>query len=250
MCVSVQTTMMSIDEVFSSVASATSRDTLLSGVSRVAAKLGYDHVAVAFMQRAATGVVAKSMTTYPDAWVEECTRLPSQHIAMDPILKHLTTQVHPLVWSHATYDSTNISGVYEAFSSYGLGSGMTVSVRGPTGDMACIGFTCAARNTPPGSSLISELGTLQLTASATYNALTRIFANDSTKVRLPNARLTQRELELLRWSRCGKTAWESSTILGISQSTAHFHLKNAIGKLGVASKQQAVLRALELHLID
>ena len=63
-------------------------------------------------------------------------------------------------------------------------------------------------------------------------------------------KLTKRELELLRWSRCGKTAWESSTILGISQATAQFHLKNAMVKLRAGSKQQAVLRALELHLID
>ena len=48
----------------------------------------------------------------------------------------------------------------------------------------------------------------------------------------------------------GFVLWESSAILGISQATAQFHLKNAIGKLGVASKQQAVLRALELYLID
>ena len=245
--------MMLIDEIFSSVAIATSRDVLLHGVSRIAAMVGYDHVAVAYLQRSLSGSAPTSMTTYPAGWLDECTRLPSQQIVMDPILKHLNTQVHPLIWNEATYDSAKISGVYEAFAAYGLGSGMTVSVRGPTGGTACVGFTCAARKTPSGSSLIAELGTLQLTASATYNALARIAAEDnahSGNITLPTGKLTQRELELLRWSRCGKTAWESSTILGISQSTVQFHLKNAIGKLGVASKQQAVLRALELHLID
>ena len=245
--------MMSIDEVFSSVAIAESRSELLQGVSRIAATVGYDQVAVAYLQRSLSGNVPTSMTTYPEGWLDECTRLPSQQIAMDPILKHLNTQVHPLIWNEATYGSAKISGVYEAFAAYGLGSGMTVSVRGPTGDTACIGFTCAARKTPSGSSLITELSMLQLTASATYNALARIVGNDSAngaKTTQLTGKLTQRELELLRWSRCGKTAWESSTILGISQATAQFHLKNAIGKLGVASKQQAVLRALELRLID
>ena len=245
--------MQQLDDVFSSVAVAASRDELLKGVTRIAASVGYDDVAVAYMQRPFSGATPTSMTTYPTAWLEECTRLPSAQIVIDPILQHLSTQVHPLVWSEATYDSAKIAGLYEAFAAYGLGSGMTVSVRGPTGDSACVGFTCAARKTPSMSHLLYELGTLQLTAAAAYNALVRIFTQSGSlhaHDAAPAKKLTQRELELLHWSRCGKTAWESSTILGISQATAQFHIKNAIGKLGVASKQQAVLRALELHLID
>lgn len=239
--------MAQLDDVFAGVAIATSRDELLKSLSNIAATVGYDDVAVAYMQRSLSGTVPTSMTTYPTGWLDECTRLPAAQIAVDPILKHLTTQVHPLVWGEATYASAKISGVYEAFAAYGLGSGMTVSVRGPLGDTACVGFTCAARKAPSASALLRELGTLQLTASATYNALARIVASQTPST---VGKLTQRELELLRWSRCGKTAWESSAILGISQATAHFHLKNAIGKLGAGSKQQAVLRALELHLID
>ena len=97
--------MMRIDEIFSSVAIASSRDELLTGVSRIAATVGYDQVAVAYLQRSRTGSVATSMTTYPAGWLDECTRLPSQQIAMDPILQHLNTQVHPLIWNEATYES-------------------------------------------------------------------------------------------------------------------------------------------------
>ena len=245
---------MQLDDIFSGVAAAATRDELLKGVSRIAAAVGYDDVAVAYLTKSSSAVAPTSMTTYPAGWLDECTRLPTAQILMDPILKHLNTQVHPMVWSAETYDSAKIAGLYDAFAAFGLGSGMTVSVRGPTGDSACVGFTCAARKAPSISHLLSELGTLQLTASAVYNALARMVvvtpgASDWHDA-LPIRKLTQRELELLRWSRCGKTAWESSAILGISQATAHFHLKNAIGKLGVGSKQQAVLRALELHLID
>ena len=246
--------MQQIDDVFSSVAIANTGDELLKGVQRIAAAVGYDDVAVAYLKKCASGIMPTSMTTYPTGWLDECTRLPSAQILMDPILKHLNTQVHPMVWSEATYDATKVAGLYEAFAAYGLGSGMTVSVRGPNGDSACLGFTCAARKTSTLSHLMSELGTLQLTASAVYNALARMAVTEPAAPGLQDAmparKLTQRELELLRWSRCGKTAWESSAILGISQATAQFHLKNAIGKLGAGSKQQAVLRALELHLID
>ena len=61
--------------------------------------------------------------------------------------------------------------------------------------------------------------------------------------------LTPRELETLRWTMEGKTAWEVGALLGISERTVVFHANNAMHKLGSATKQQAVLKALRLGLI-
>ena len=61
--------------------------------------------------------------------------------------------------------------------------------------------------------------------------------------------LTPRELEALRWTMEGKTAWEVGQILSITERTAVLHLQNAMRKLGATSKHQAVLKALRLGLI-
>ena len=61
--------------------------------------------------------------------------------------------------------------------------------------------------------------------------------------------LTPRELEALRWTMEGKTAWEVGAILGISERTAVLHVSNAMHKLGCVNKHQAVLKALRLGLI-
>ena len=61
--------------------------------------------------------------------------------------------------------------------------------------------------------------------------------------------LTPRELEALRWTMDGKTAWEVGSILGITERTAVLHLNNAMRKLGSVNKHQAVLKALRLGLI-
>jgi DNA-binding CsgD family transcriptional regulator len=63
-------------------------------------------------------------------------------------------------------------------------------------------------------------------------------------------KLTPRELEALRWTMEGKTAWEAGVLLGISERTVVFHVNNAMHKLGCINKQQAVLKALRLGLID
>jgi DNA-binding CsgD family transcriptional regulator len=61
--------------------------------------------------------------------------------------------------------------------------------------------------------------------------------------------LTPRELEVLRWTMDGKTAWEVATLLGITERTVILHLQNAMKKLNCNSKHQAVLKALRLGLI-
>tara|TARA_B100000029_G_C17506137_1_gene934506 strand:+ start:707 stop:964 length:258 start_codon:yes stop_codon:yes gene_type:complete len=62
--------------------------------------------------------------------------------------------------------------------------------------------------------------------------------------------LTSREVECLLWTAHGKTAWEISMILKISEATVNCHLKNAMRKLGVHSKAHAVAKTLILGLIQ
>jgi len=58
-----------------------------------------------------------------------------------------------------------------------------------------------------------------------------------------------RELDVLKWTMEGKTAWETATLLGIAEQTTTHHISNAMKKLDCVNKQQAVVRALRLGLI-
>lgn len=60
--------------------------------------------------------------------------------------------------------------------------------------------------------------------------------------------LTEREAECLAWTSQGKTAWEISAILHVSERTVKFHLNNVMRKLGVHSRAHAVARAISLGL--
>jgi DNA-binding CsgD family transcriptional regulator len=67
------------------------------------------------------------------------------------------------------------------------------------------------------------------------------------KSREPN--LSARELDCLQWTAAGKTAWEASVILGITERTVRFHLNAAREKLGCANTTQAVAKAVVSRLI-
>ncbi len=62
--------------------------------------------------------------------------------------------------------------------------------------------------------------------------------------------LTSREQSCLNWAAHGKTSWEISIILGITERTINFHFQNAYAKLGVYSRQAAITLALERRLIS
>lgn len=57
-------------------------------------------------------------------------------------------------------------------------------------------------------------------------------------------RLTARERDALRWVAEGKSDWEISVILGLSQTTVRFHVDNARRKLGAVNRAQAVARLI------
>jgi len=61
--------------------------------------------------------------------------------------------------------------------------------------------------------------------------------------------LSARERECLAWVAAGKTTWEVSQILHLSERTIHFHLENACNKLGATNRIQAVVMAISRGLI-
>lgn len=62
--------------------------------------------------------------------------------------------------------------------------------------------------------------------------------------------LSPRELDVLTWSARGKTSDEIAGILELSKRTVDFHMDNARAKLGVATRIQAVVKAISGKLIE
>ena len=61
--------------------------------------------------------------------------------------------------------------------------------------------------------------------------------------------MTQRELDVVRWSAEGKTDYEIGIILSIAESTVRSHIRSAISKYGVTNKTALVAEALRSGVI-
>jgi DNA-binding CsgD family transcriptional regulator len=111
-----------------------------------------------------------------------------------------------------------------------------------------LGIFCIGADMPAGqweaqkSPLTREIRVL---ASYFHQHILRIYGHDADKGILVSAR----ELDCLKWVADGKTAWEASVILGISERTVRFHLNAAREKLNCMTTTQAVAKAVSQRLI-
>jgi DNA-binding response OmpR family regulator len=62
--------------------------------------------------------------------------------------------------------------------------------------------------------------------------------------------LNDREVEILTWVARGKTSAEIAQIIGLTKRTIDFHIDNARGKLGAATRTEAVIKATTGRLIE
>ena len=98
-----------------------------------------------------------------------------------------------------------------------------------------------------GSYCTRMLADLQFLAVHAQDAAQRLLVPRDEEFDAPH--LTPRELDILRLTRDGKSAWVAGQILGISEHTVNFHLRNIQRKLNTTSKHQAVLVAMRHGLI-
>ena len=63
-------------------------------------------------------------------------------------------------------------------------------------------------------------------------------------------KFSTREKEILQWLRAGKTTWEVSHILGLSEHTVKKQVSNILTKLHVNNRAQAVAKAISMKLIS
>ena len=165
----------------------------------------------------------------------------------DPVMQHCKRQSVPIIWDQSTYVEDGLGEMWEEQARFGYRSGIALALHMPEGRHFFLGVDrdCPVP-TDPGE-LTRVVADLQLFAVHAQDAAQRILAPTSDDPTLPS--LTPRELESLRWTMEGKTAWEVGNVLGISERTAALHINNATHKLGCVNKHQAVLKALRMGML-
>jgi len=232
---------------FTSVLRAGSRDDFRSEVVRFTKALGFNTVsAMAVVDHAVGRSEFVSIDNAPPGYAEAINDVPSMR--RDPVMQHCRRHSVPIIWDQTTYTSQGLGELWEEQARFGYRTGIAMALHLPEGRHFAMGVERDQPLPTDGGELTRLVADLQLFAVHAQDAALRVLSPAAPQPERPQ--LTPRELEALRWTMEGKTAWEVGAILGISERTAVLHVTNAMHKLDCASKHQAVLKALRLVLIS
>ncbi|AIV54974.1 bacterial regulatory s, luxR family protein [Burkholderia pseudomallei MSHR4377] len=171
----------------------------------------------------------------------------ADYLSIDPVVQHCRCRTVPLIWHDDLYTTSRAKLMRDEAKSYGLVYGLSCPVHDRSGAISMLSMATDDPFEHDASDILRLLSLSQLLASFVHAAMHELL--DCRLRRQGSCDLTARERESLQWAGRGKTAWEISKILGISERTVVFHLSNAARKIGANNRAQAVVIASARGLI-
>ncbi|MEC4560584.1 autoinducer binding domain-containing protein [Pseudomonas inefficax] len=171
-------------------------------------------------------------SNYPREWIERYQR--DELYKQDPAANVSHSSTMPVLWTDDLYREA--PQYREAACRSGLRHGWTQSLHDHQHNESQISV---AR--PAGAidkfELYSKAGNVQWLCQTLHAVLGE---HHLTALCPPQPKMSERELEVLKWSAAGKTANDVACILSLSQSTVNFHIRSVITKTNAANKAGAI----------
>lgn len=184
-----------------------------------------------------------SRNNFPPAWNTQYKE--NKFIAIDPIVAHCNQSMLPIMWTEEVFSKT--PWMWQALQQEGLQHGWSQSIHDQESGLCSI--LSLARSHCPISAyeLYENLGFTVFISRHLHSLAAKALPKSVSKPIAPH--LSPREVEVLKLSADGKTAYEISIILSLSERTVNFHVHRAIEKLGVCNKTAAVTKAVRHGVI-
>lgn len=236
-----------LQDSYQSVLEVRNRDEFQVAIVKFAQNLGFNTVsAIAVFDHLLGHSDFIPVNNTPAAYVKQCETFENGR--RDPVMQHCKASGRPIIWDQSTYLQSGHGDMWEQQASFGYCTGIAMALHMPEGRHFQFGVDrdqALPRDPQALSRLVADL---QLFAVYAQEGAARVLLPPPAEPE-EGPKLTPRELEALRWTLEGKTAWEVGRILSISERTAVFHVNNAMHKLNCVTKHQAALKAQRLGLL-
>jgi DNA-binding CsgD family transcriptional regulator len=191
------------------------------------------------------------ISNYPDEWVQHYFRC--RYLDDDPVVSSFTEISDPFLWSDLRRPE-NLSRrqrlLLDDARDAGIANGITFPIIQGS-EVAAVSLVPDETVAGSADRMCREQFLLRLMAhryhlGARRALLEKALMGDSSR---RSSLLTARERQVLEWMAKGKTNWEISSILNISEKSIEFHCENARRKLQVHNRTHAVAKAIMLGLL-
>nr|WP_299752497.1 LuxR family transcriptional regulator [uncultured Tateyamaria sp.] len=222
------------------------RNGLFSVMKGICNDEGIDHFSYFSSQYQGVETKAIIETTHCDEWLK---RYHDKHYAqIDPVIRVGFQSFLPIDWIELSMGSAIVKSFFGEAAEFGVcPNGLTIPIRDERNGRALFSVNTSMNLVDWESFKARRSADLSYLAFLFHEKTRSFYAHHRSED--PSVQLSDREKEVLLWASEGKTAWETSVILGVSKRTIDFYLRNACSKLRTATKTQAVTRAIALGQI-
>ncbi len=160
---------------------------------------------------------------------------------------HNINRITPVDWSNIDHLPKEERKFFGLVRGSGVGGqGLSFTVRGSCGEMAIFSINTNHSEKDWLAFKTRYIGDLQVIATYFHDRILKFLNVDQNVVEVL---LSSRERECLEWCAAGKSYWETSVILDISERTVNFHMTSARRKLNALTNAHAVVKAIAKGLI-
>jgi len=179
---------------------------------------------------------------YSEEWIELYFRRSFQ--LQDPVLLQAQCQDQAFVWQDSFGRSQQPTAEFHKLSRGFLGSnGLACAVNGRGNK----GSTLISMVLPDSLPAEEYVGALDYLVPHLHEIFNRPGELNRCSLMAPD--ISRRELEVLQWAKEGKSNWDISHILSISERTVKFHFGNIFRKLDVINRSQAIAKAMHYGVL-
>lgn len=212
----------------------------LAALTTSVRELGFDHVGLGVRSPFPLSQQNVGMlSSYSEQWQQRY--LTHNYMTIDPTVRHCMRSSTPLVWTEQMFDPCR--EFWEEARSHGVEVGWTRPSHTACGVSSMLSLA-RSHNEISASELSANSMYMAWITQVAHEGISRLWADKLLPGR--DVALTDREIEVMRWTAEGKTAAEISAIMRIAKGTVNFHISNAAEKLGAPNKTAAAIKAVIL----
>jgi LuxR family quorum-sensing transcriptional regulator LasR len=233
-------------EDFATLFTSTLEQSWANEVYLITKKLGFDQTLFAVLRsKNDAHQTAFLKSNYSQSWRSQYEQNAYSYI--DPVVSHCCNSITPIVWTPELFTHPKELELYEGCIAYGLRDGIAFPVHGANNEVGIFTFVSEGLSRPKDrEELLRALPILSILRDFVYETSLKFAGAHQRNLAI---KLTPREKEILEWTMAGKSMWEISKILNCSESNVNFHITNIRQKFGVITKQQAVIKAIQLGIL-
>ena len=199
------------------------------------ARYGFRHalvMAAATRANRKTSAERTLLCNWPKEWFEQYHA--ENFVQNDPIVHTARKSLRGFRWADAIATTKQANFIMAAAKeNHGLSHGICIPIRDLDGFCAAVSFAGDEVENSENARFFVEM-----LAIYAFHRISKFVGKDTPKV------LTARQREIINWIASGKSSWDVSVILNISEHTVRKTVANAMQRLNVTTRAQAISEAL------